>query len=841
MNLPVEELRGELYKRLDAGASRFVIAAPTGSGKSTALPVMVHKKLGGQIFVLQPRRVAARMLARSIAKMFDMDGETGWHIRFEKNYTRDTKIVFLTEGILARMLVSNSLPDNVSAIIFDEFHERNVFTDISAALALRLAETERKDLKLFACSASVDTQSLAEYMGADILQCSSRLFKIDIEYSALMGRNLPVWDVAAREFARAAQNTSGNILVFMPGVYEISKTVSKILQTPQARGMKVLSLYGDMPSRAQDAILAPCAERKVIVSTNIAETSLTIDGVDCVIDSGLVKMLRYDAARAVNTLLVERESMASAIQRAGRAGRLRNGTAIRLWREAEERNFAPYTEPEIMRVDLSQTLLWLKSAGLDAESVRLFQTPPKAAIDAAENTLKILGALDEFGNITAAGAKMARFPSSPRTAKLFAEAAKYGCMEDAAFLAAVGEAGRIKLDIGDERRENERISITEARSQPMEEAALCMLAKSNSFSPNFCEEFGINAANARKAFVFAADFLRVARSAFPDAAKTAGADDGGAALAKCVLAAYPDRVCRRLNAGTLLCRKVGGETCQVRKSAKRFAADLFVAMSLQQTNSANGTTLVADDIVPVSPEMLSEVFPEKFRVRESVEIDENQRRACLLRETCFEDLPLSRKVSYDVPADAAAEMLYSKIESGEIKLKNFGDAEREFIDRVNFFAAAMPEMQIPPIDEEALSLILRQMCDGMQTYSEVRDADVMNALRQWLSREQYAAMKAYVPEYVEISPKRRPVKVRYLTAPLRAVVPASFKDLFFFNPDSLKICGGKVAPTYEILAPNSRPVQTTGDLKAFWKTSWPNVRREMKARYPKHFKESDPW
>ena len=186
-------------------------------------------------------------------------------------------------------------------------------------------------------------------------------------------------------------------------------------------------------------------------------------------------------------------------------------------------------------------------------------------------------------------------------------------------------------------------------------------------------------------------------------------------------------------------------------------------------------------------------------------------------------------------------MLYSKIESGEIKLKNFGDAEREFIDRVNFFAAAMPEMQIPPIDEEALSLILRQMCDGLQTYSEVRDADVMNALRQWLSREQYAAMKAYVPEYVEISPKRRPVKVRYLTAPLRAVVPASFKDLFFFNPDSLKICGGSVAPTYEILAPNSRPVQTTGDLKAFWKTSWPNVRREMKARYPKHFKESDPW
>ncbi len=843
MELPVEQLRADLFGALDRGASRFVISAPTGSGKSTALPVMIQRRLGGQVFVLQPRRVAARMLARSIEKMFSMKGEAGWHIRFEKNYTRDTKIVFLTEGILARMLISGSLPENVSAIIFDEFHERNIFTDISLALALKLAEKSGRDLKLFACSASIDTGALASYMKAEVLECSSRLFNVDIKYSDLMGRNLPIWEVAAREAARAAERSCGNILVFMPGIYEITKTISKMLEIPRLRKMRILPLYGEMPSAAQDEILSPSPQRKVIVSTNIAETSLTIEGVDCVVDSGLAKILRYDAARGVNTLLVERISLASATQRAGRAGRLRDGAAIRLWRPSEERGFAAYTEPEIRRVDLSQTLLWLKAGGLETGGINLFEPPPPQAVDAAENLLKMLGAADEFGNITALGAKMARFPSSPRLARLFAEAAKRGCAADAAFIAAVQESGRIKLDIDDDRRSMQRASLLSAPSQPLEEVELSRLAKANSFSADFCGEYGIHAANARRAFVFAADYLRLCKSAFrefSDRAEVSFEDDGGKAVSECVLSAYPDRVCKRLSSG-LVCRKVGGETAQIRKSAKDFAKDLFVAMSLQQTNTASGVQLVADDIVPVGVESLRELFPGDFSHLRGVDIDQSQRRVCVSERICFRDLPLSQKISYDVPAGEAAELLYSKIQSGEIKLKNFGDQEREFIERVNFFAAAMPEMGVLPIDDEGMGLILRQMCEGLYSYSEVRNADVMSALRQWLSAEQLAAMDSYAPKAVEISPKRRPVKIRYSAAPLRAVVSASFKDLFSFNADSLKICGGRVRVTYEILAPNSRPVQTTQDLKNFWKTSWEGVRKEMKARYPKHFKSTDPW
>lgn len=830
MDLPINAISSRLTDALENGASRFVVSAPTGSGKSTALPVMLQKKLGGQIFVLQPRRVAARMLAVSIEKLFGMKGEAGWHIRFDKHYNSDTKIVFLTEGILARMLISGSLPENVSAIIFDEFHERNIYADLSLALALKLQKSGR-DIKLFVCSASVDVQALSEYMQAEVLECSSRLYPIDISYSNLAGKGLPIWECAAKEFARRANSTKGNFLIFMSGIYEINKTISKILELPQSKGFQVMSLHGDMPSEAQDKILNASASRKVIVATNIAETSLTIDGVDCVIDSGYAKVLRYDFARAVNTLLVERISLASAEQRAGRAGRIRQGEAVRLWRQAEERSFEKFTSSEISRVDLSQIILWLHAGGIDLETLDLFEQPSEKSLNSALQTLQILGAITQEAKITSTGKAMARFPTSPRMAKLFIEACLRGCLQEAVMIAGVAEAGKIKLDLSDERRELERVSLAQAESLPEEMAKLCMLAKANSFSKEFCTEFGIHSVNARKAFAFASDFYRLAEHC-----KGADVQQADArALAKSILCAYPDRVCVRLNLGTLTCKIVGGSSCEVRKTAKRYASNIFVAMSLQEVNSANGVSIIADDIVPITLDDLREVFPAEFSEQKIVKLDEHQKRACLSEEICYRNLPLSKKISYDIPEDAAAELLYSKIENGEISLKNFGDAEKEFIERVNFFSNAMPELAIPPIDDTALADIFKQMCIGLYSYSDVRNADVMRALRDWLSAEQISAMDYYLPKTVEFPQRRRPVKIRYETSTMRAIISASFKDLLTFNSKSIVICDGKIKPTFEILAPNSRPVQTTQDLETFWATSWQDIRKEMKARYPKHF------
>ena len=837
MDFPVYKIMPALAQSLVNGNSRFVISAPTGSGKSTALPYMLQKQLGGQIFVLQPRRVAARMLAHSIEKLFGIKGEAGWHIRFDKHYDWQTKIVFLTEGILARMLLSNSLPENVSAIIFDEFHERNIYADLSLALALRVQKNIRKHLKIFACSATADVLPLSEYMQAEVFECENRLHNIDIRYSSLAGKGLPVWECAAKEFAKLASEVSGNFLIFMPGIYEINKTVSKILEMPQSKGMQVLSLYGDMSGEAQDRVLNASDSRKVIVATNIAETSLTIEGISCVIDSGLAKILRCDFSRAVNTLLTERISLASAVQRAGRAGRVCDGVAIRLWRQADERSFEQFSTSEISRIDLSQTILWLKAFGVDIDALELFENPSEKSVSAAVSILEQLGAIDSHGNATETGKLMAMFPSHPRLAKMFAEASTRGCLSSASMVAAVQQAGRIKLDLDDERREHERSSMSVSASEPEEIATLCFLARSNSFSQEFCRTYGIHSSNARKVFALASDFYRLARSVF----ECAPEKEDSQALAKCILAAYPDRVCRRLNEGTLSCRLVGEIGCEVRKTSKRYAKDIFVAMSLQESNSTSGVSVMASDIVPISHDALKEMFPNDFIERKEAKLDEHQKRVCLCEQLCFRDLPIAQKISYNVSEDEAAIILCSKISSGELVLKNFGEAEKDFIERVNFISKAMPELKIAPIDDEAVSEILLQMCMGLFSYSEVRNADVMKALKEWLSQEQISAMHYYLPEYVEISSRRRPVKIRYDSSTMRAVLSASFKDLFFFDQKKLEICGGKIVPTFEILAPNSRPVQTTQNLEEFWKTSWLDVRKELKARYPKHFKQTDPY
>ena len=314
MNTPVFEIEKKLYAAADAGKRRFVVSAPTGSGKSTGLPVMLLRKFGGRVLVLQPRRVAARMLARSVGALFDMRDEVGWHVRFEKRYGENSKIVFLTEGILARMLLSDPSLEGVSAVVFDEFHERNIYADISLALALRAQRGPRPDLAIAVCSASMDSSALFEYLGGDsgcaAFSCSSRMFGLDISYAPPRSRDSAVWDCAREQFERLARSSdSGNFLIFMPGAYEISRTVGCILRSPASKGFDVLALHGDLPPGEQDKVLAPGTRRKVIVSTNVAETSLTIEGVRFVIDSGLARVARYDPARGVNTLLVDRKSV----------------------------------------------------------------------------------------------------------------------------------------------------------------------------------------------------------------------------------------------------------------------------------------------------------------------------------------------------------------------------------------------------------------------------------------------------------------------------------------------------------------------------------------------------
>ena len=839
--LPIDSVKAAIFSALDEGAHRLVISAPTGSGKSTRLPMMLSEKLGGTVLVLQPRRVAARMLAKSVSKLFNMGDSVGWHVRFDKHYDENSKIVFLTEGILARMILSDPSLKGFSAIVFDEFHERSIYSDISLALAVRAQETVRADLAIAVCSASMDSDAISAYLGgAPKFECSSRLYPIDIEYVPPRDQGAQIWDCAAREFDRLAREESeGSFLIFMPGAYEIAKTVGRILECPRSKGFDVFALHGDLPPNQQDRILADDGRRKVIVSTNVAETSLTIEGVRFVIDSGFAKVARFDPLRGVNTLLSERVSLANAAQRAGRAGRTSAGRAVRLWRKSDEAFFEKFSSPEIRRIDLSQILLWLAAEGLGFSSLKMFENPPDESLARAVSTLKNLGAAGRDGCASKLGRDMAKFPTEPRYAKLLIDGARRGCLRKTALIAALTDVGRIRLALDDAFAEAERDELVgDAGSEPEETARLCEIARENSFAESFCRRLGIHSANARKALAIAADLEKIARRHVREDESAGGEKDK---IARCVLGAFSDMVGIRLNKGTLACRLAGERRGEIRKESRGYGDELFVALEMKEQHVAGGVSILASMLVPITQKMLSDEFPDDFSERLETRFDSVHKRVVCTKSVKFRDLAISESSTNVVDADAAAKILHAEIVSGRLPLKNFDEDAEAFIERVNFVAAVCPESGISPIDEDAKSEILLQMCCGMTSYSEVKNADVHAALRDWLSPAQLALLKVYAPKTAEFPNRKRQCQIRYDAAGRRAVIASFFRDFFEFDPKKIRICDGRVRPTFEILSPGGRAVQTTQNLDEFWRTSWPSVKKELKARYPKHFRATDPY
>ena len=370
-DLPIYEIERELVSLL-RDQSRLVLQAPTGSGKSTQVPQMLlnHGLLrSGKVVVLQPRRLAARMLAKRVAEErgVTLGQEVGYQVRLDNRSSSSTRIKFETEGVLLRQMLTSPDLEGISAIIFDEFHERHVYGDVTLARALEIQEVLRPDLKLLVMSATLDIDLVIKYMDpCELLISEGRTYPVTEEYlrRATDPKKEPVWQLAAKEFSRlTAEGHEGDVLVFMPGAYEIHRTVEEIRRAAGS-GFQVMPLHGELPAADQDAAVARCSRRKVVVATNVAETSLTIDGVRLVIDSGLARVARFDPHRGINTLLVERISRASADQRAGRGGRTAPGHCMRLWSEREHASRAPREVPEVKRIDLSEIILSLKVGGV---------------------------------------------------------------------------------------------------------------------------------------------------------------------------------------------------------------------------------------------------------------------------------------------------------------------------------------------------------------------------------------------------------------------------------------------------------------------------------------------
>jgi ATP-dependent helicase HrpB len=841
-HLPIYEIENDIVAALKR-AARLVLQAPTGSGKSTQVPQMLlkHGLLGaGQVVILQPRRLAARLLAARVASELDvrLGQEVGYQVRFENATSSATRIKFETEGILLRQMLQYPTLGQIQALIFDEFHERHLYGDITLARALDIQELNRPDLLIIVMSATLDAGALEKYLRpCVVLSSEGRTFPVSVEYlTRRLGSNSPpAWELAADAFSKYTRGKSGDVLVFMPGGYEINRTIEAIRQRSESRGYLLLPLHGELAPKDQDAAVARYDRPKVVVATNVAETSITIDGVRLVIDSGLARIPRYDPHRGINTLLIERISRASSEQRAGRAGRTAPGHCVRLWSQPEHEERPANELPEIKRLDLSEVILTLKAAGVeDIRKFRWLETPGDAALSHAEELLMDLGALkrqDAGTLITELGRRMLAFPVHPRYSRMLLAAQEYKCVYEACLVAALTQGRDLLL-------RNTGRDVASTRDDLFGESGTSdfwvlmrawQYASRQQFRIEAMREAGIHGVSARQVGPLLDQFLRIAREEGLDVQP---AEAAGESLRKCILIGFSDRVARRLDDGTSRCEVVHGRRGTLAKESVVQESPLFVAAEIREIGGRPGeVNTILSLATAIEIEWLRELFPGDIRSEVRVAFDSVTRRVQADDVLRFRDLLLTSRRVEPPPADAAARLLADEVVAGRLQLPHWDHAVEQWIARVNLLARWCPELQLPAIGDEDRRHIIEQLCLGATSYKDVRDRHVKPVVQSWLGPGQRDLVDKHVPERVTLSNGRTPKVTYEMEAP--PYISLRIQELFDVT-QTPRIAMGRVPLSIHILAPSMRPVQVTQDLANFWREHYPRIKSELQRKYPKH-------
>jgi ATP-dependent helicase HrpB len=741
MKLPIDALLPHL-----PASGNLVIEAPPGAGKTTRVPPAIVARERHEVLVLEPRRLAVRLAARRVAsELGERVGETvGYQVRFEDVSGPRTRLRFVTEGVLTRRLLSDPGLHGVGTVILDEFHERHLDTDLALALLRRLQHTTRPDLRLIVMSATLDAAPVAKYLGdCPILRSEGKLYELAIEYTPHSPASLEEQVAAALErlVTSPARRGWGDVLVFLPGAAEIRRAARAIEPLASRFGLLVLPLHGDLSPAEQDRAVSPADRPKVILSTNVAESSVTIEGVTAVIDSGLARVAADSPWTGLPSVEVRRISQASATQRAGRAGRTAPGRVIRLY-SAEDFHRRPAADvPEILRRELSQLVLQLRA--MEVSELEWLDRPPESAFTAANALLDRLGVTPE----------MADLPLPPRLAKLVLEARRLGVPEKGCAVAAVLSAG--------ERGTSDLLALTESNWQPQTSRVFEQLRK---------------------------------RIGGRDSRKT-----GDAAILQSILAAFPDRVARHRRDGELLLSSGG---------SARFPNcrwDFLVAVDIEERRE-HGVPLVRL-AAPIEPEWLLERATERI----SLEWNRAAERVEQVTALLYDQLVIEETRAPAAPNEEASALLAQKaLEAGVGRFAD-PDAVEQLRSRAAFGGIK--------IDLEAA---LAALCDGRTSFTQLQAADLLSTIRP--SRIHQAA-----PERIRL-PGGREVKVHY--EPGKPPWIESRLQDFFGMRDTPQIGGAPVV--VHLLAPNHRPVQVTSDLAGFWERLYPQVRKELSRRYPKH-------
>ena len=831
--LPIYALAEDI-RRLLPSWRKLIISAPTGSGKSTQLPQLLLDLVpsGQRIVVLQPRRLAARMLAERVAweTGTQTGGLVGYQTRYERAHSRDTRILFLTEGILSRMLLSSPSLPGIGAIIFDEFHERSLNIDLALAMARHCQNTCRPDLLLLVMSATLEAAPLSAYLDScPALTASGRQFPIQISYCPAKTGLYAGVSAAVRDILSSTQD--GDILVFLPGAAEIRNCREELRRSSWPEELELLPLYGELPPAEQRRVMQPCDNRKIILATNIAETSLTIPGVRHVIDSGLARIMRHDPTRGVNILETCAIARDSAEQRAGRAGREGPGTCRRLWSQLEHNAKPARTSAEVERLDLSEALLAINAYGFtDPSTFPWFEEPPANHLLAAQNLLLSLGLLRRHcGGLSDLGRQVLRYPAHPRCALLLHLGVQQGCAREAAYTAAMLAERPLITAASSDRATLTRLRQDRRQLPPSDFLAaleLLQQARQARFAPGVCQSLGIHPGAARDICRAAEDYL-----AMLPGSGTGSSNE--ASFLRCLLQVFPDRLARRRDHGTLLCDLQNQRRAELSRYSLARGAQLLVAGEIREVSAA-GTPAVKLELSlasGVEEEWLWELFPDDFSENDEVFWDSRSQQVMRRRSLSCLQLVLEETVRNDAPPEAAATLLAEQIVAHDLHLQGWDSNVEAWIARVRFLAEHFPEQALPLYDDADRKNILLALCQDEYAYRAVRGKDCLPWVRGLLNQSQIQFVERMAPTHLPL-PSGRKLRLEYVPGqPPKG--RARIQDLYDCT-DRPCVAGGRIPVLLDILAPNMRTVQITDDLPRFWAVHYPTIKSALARRYPKH-------
>lgn len=810
--LPIDDVIPDLRQTL-AQAKCCLLEAPPGAGKTTRAPLGLLNQNwlhGRKILMLEPRRVAARMAAaRMAAELGEPLGETiGYRVRLDSRVGPRTRIEVLTEGLLTRRLQSDPGLEGVGLVIFDEFHERSLNADLALALSVEAQAALNEELRILVMSATLDGARIADVLGgAPVVRAEGRMYPVETVYAP---SEKPMAQAMAGAISRALRMADGGILAFLPGEAEIRRTMRELETLSAADNVAILPLYGALPAAAQDAAVAPLRDgrRKIVLATAIAETSLTIEDVRIVIDSGLQRLAAYDPATGFGRLVTQTVSLASADQRRGRAGRVGPGLCVRLWPEAQTRALRPYTPPEILTSDLASFVLELAQWGVQStKGLALVDHPPQAAWSEARETLIRLDALDGDGRITPHGRDILRFGAHPRLAHMMIRSVEKGWGPAAVAVAAIlAERDILRFPPG--QRDADMRTRLEVLAQG-----------------------GDGARTDRASLTRAREQAGVWRRQLDIRSGDIEPNVAGALIAL----AYPERVGQQRGKASFRLASGRGAVLDVSDALSKCD---FIAVAALDGADANARIQLA---APLSLAAIDELFGSKIEQRETIGWDTKEHAVVARAERRLGALVLQTRPLTGIAPERLVEGAVHGLRETGLQALNWTPAAQTLRDRIAFARKWEPDAGWPDLSDQALldglETWLGPYLNGVTRRAQFSKVDVhvaLSALLDWRARKR---LDSLAPEAIEV-PSGSQIAVEYGSeGPVLAV---RLQELFGLG-ETPRVGGGLVPVTLHLLSPARRPVQVTKDLKSFWSTGYPEVKKDLKGRYPKHSWPDDPW